>query len=77
MPDAITVQPRPLYVEDLAQSATFAQTTDTVLGLGSGVVVTPFVIAASDAAASAAGVPVGGVYLNSGGAFTYLATRMS
>ncbi len=77
MPDAITIQPRPLYVEDLSQAASFAQTTATILGLGPGVVVTPFVLAASDAAAAAAGVPVGGCYLNSGGSFTYLATRMS
>ena len=74
---SVSLQFRPLYVQDLAQSATFTQTTDTILGIGAGVVVTPFVAAASDAAAAAAGVPLGGCYVRTGGAFIYLATRMT
>jgi hypothetical protein len=39
--------------------------------------VTPFVAAVSDSAASAAGVPVGGVYVNTSGSPYYLKARMS
>jgi ribose 5-phosphate isomerase len=77
MADAVTLEARGLVVEDFMTSVAFAQTTATVLGLGSGATVTPFVLAADDTAAAAASVPVGCVYLRSGGAFTYLAVRMS
>lgn len=77
MSDSITLTPRNLVVEDfLPGVASFAQNTETILGLGA-VLVTPLVVAASDAAASAAGVPVGAVYVNNGGSFNYLRTRMS
>lgn len=77
MADAVTVEARPLYVEDFSQAAVFAQTTATVLGLGAGTTVTPFVAAADDTAAASAGVPVGAVYVNNGSSFSYLAVRMS
>lgn len=77
MPDSVSLTMRGLYANDFATSATFATTTDTILGLGSGITVTPLVLAVSDAAAAAAGVPVGGVYVNNGGSFIYLRTRMS
>lgn len=78
MASAITLTSRNICVEDfLPGTTTFAQTTETVLGLGSGITVTPLVVAASDAAAAAASVPVGAVYINNGGSFNYLRTRMS
>jgi len=70
-PAAAVLTPRPIYLEDLAATAVpGTQTTDTVLGVGSGQTVTKIpitlltqlVAAASDAAAATAGVPVGGVY---------------
>lgn len=76
MADAVTVAPRQLVAEDFATNATFAQVTMTILGLGP-TTVTPLVSAASDGAAASAGVPVGGLYLNTGGSFNYLRTRMS
>jgi hypothetical protein len=74
---AISLTFRGLTVQDLMQVSNFSQTTTTVLGVGSGVLVTGFVAAASDAAAAAAAVPVGASYINTGGAFPYLATRMT
>ncbi len=76
MADAVTVVPRQLVAEDFSTNATFSQVTMTIMGLGP-TTVTPIVSAASDAAAAAAGVPVGALYLNTGGSFNYLATRMS
>lgn len=73
---AVSLQFRGIYVQDFATSASFAQVSDTVLGLGS-VSLTPLVLAASDAAANSAGVPVGGVYVNNGGSFAYIRTRMT
>jgi len=74
---AISLTSRNIVVEDfLPGTATFAQNTETVLGLGA-VLVTPLVLAASDAAAAAAGCVVGCVYINNGGSFNYLRTRMS
>ena len=77
MPDVVMINPRKLYAEDFATGASFAQTTDTILGLGSGITVTPIVSAVSDAAAAAAGVPLGAMYLNVGGAFNYLKARLT
>ena len=72
---SITLQSRLLYLEDLSQSATLATTTDTVFGLGP-VTVTPFVTAASDAAAAALGLNVGDIYIWTGGTPNRLRTRM-
>lgn len=66
------ITPRKLFMEDLATAASFAQTTATILGLGPGIPVSPFVAAASDVAAAAAGVPLGAVYMRTGGTFPYL-----
>lgn len=85
MSAAAVITPRPIYVEDMsATNVPGTTTTDTILGLGSGVTVTKvpitlltqLVVAANDAAAATAGVPVGGIYVNSttGNA---LHTRMS
>jgi hypothetical protein len=74
---AITLASRPICVEDfLPGTATFAQATLTVLGVGA-VTLTPLVVAASDGAAASAGCAVGTVYVNNGGSFNYLRTRMS
>lgn len=78
MASAITLTARNIVVEDfLPGVATFSQNTETVLGLGAGILVTPLVVAANDAAAAAASVPVGAVYISSGGSFNYLRTRMT
>jgi hypothetical protein len=78
MASAVTLTSRNIVVEDfLPGVATFAQTTGTVLGLGPGITITPLVVAVSDAAAAAAGCPVGCLYINNGGSFNYLRTRMS
>lgn len=77
MPSSLSLTFRGIVVEDLMRSATFAQTTATILGLGAGITVTPFVAAATDSAAGSAGVPIGAVYINTGGSFNYLATRLS
>jgi hypothetical protein len=78
MSDSVTVTFRPIYLEDLGTNTTLATTTTTVLGAGPGITVTPIVVAANDAGAAAAGVPLYGVYLltASVGA-SYLAARMS
>jgi hypothetical protein len=76
MADVVVITPRGLVVEDFMQGTTFTQTTGTVLGLGSGITITPLVVAISDAAAAVAGCPVGAIYINNGGAFNYLRTRM-
>lgn len=51
-------------MEDFLTSSTTAQVTAPVLGVGS-VSITPFVLAAGDAAAAIAGVNVGEIYMNS------------
>lgn len=76
MPDSVTLTFRGITTQDFATNSSFAQITQTVLGVGP-VLVTPLVLAASDAAATTAGVPLGGVYINNGGAFNYLKTRMT
>lgn len=75
--DAVVLLMRPLYAQDFATATSFATTTDTILNVGAGITVTPMVLAANDTAAAAAGVPVGGIYVNNGGAFIYLKTRMT
>jgi hypothetical protein len=78
MADSITATYRPIYLEDLAVSPTLATTTDTVMGVGPNVPMTPIVIAGSDAAAASAGVPVGGIYFKTVVAgVNYLAARLS
>jgi hypothetical protein len=52
-----------IYQEDLATSATPNTVNDTVMGVGT-VALTPFCSAASDAAAAAAGVNLGEIYMN-------------
>ena len=64
MPDSVTVVYRLLANEDFMTSATPDQVTATVLGVGD-VLVTPFVLAAGDAAAAAAGVAQWQVYMDS------------
>lgn len=58
------IQMRKLAAEDFLTSATSAQVTATVLGVGD-VLVTPLVLAAGDTAAGVAGVLVGEVYVDS------------
>lgn len=77
MPDSVTLEMRGLVAEDFMTVASFAQTTTTILGLGSGITVTPLVSATNDTTAAAAGVPIGCLYLRTGGAFAYLAVRMT
>ena len=76
MPDSVTVQFRGIANEDFLTSATTAQVNQTVMGVGV-VPLTPFVIAAGDAAASAAGVLVGEIYMNSAVTPNKLRTRMT
>ena len=76
MPDSVTVQFRGLAAQDFLTNTTFAQVTATIMGVGN-VLVTPIVTATSDADAGTKSVPVGAVYLNIGGSFPYLATRLS
>lgn len=64
MPDSLTVTYRGIAMEDFFTSATPAQVTQTVLGVGD-VLVTPFVLAAGDAAAAIAGVLLGQCYVDS------------
>lgn len=66
MPDSVTLQFRPIFLEDLGTSASPEQTTTTILGLGSGILVTPIVAAADDTAAVNAGLGIGDVYLENG-----------
>lgn len=66
MADTITLQFRGCALEDLQTSASLAQVNVPVLGVGSSVPVTPYVIAANDAAATSAGLGVGDVYYNNG-----------
>ena len=78
MPDAITVTFRGIVVEDFMTVTVAGPATTTVLGVGPGVTVSPFVMAASDAGAATAGVPVGGVYVvTSAPGNSYLKARMS
>ena len=63
MSDAVQLQFRPIYQEDLATSATNAQVTDTVLGVGS-VLLTPWVRAANDSAAAGLSIALGQIYWN-------------
>lgn len=74
MSDAVQVTFRPIYQEDLATSPTSGKVSDTVLGVGT-VSLTPWVSAATDAAAASAGVGLGYVYFNTTG--NALKTRMS
>jgi hypothetical protein len=76
MSDSVNLTFRGIVIEDLMLSTTLATTAATVLGAGT-VTVTPFVSAVSDAGAGAAGVPVGGVYVNTSGSVYYLATRLT
>lgn len=62
MADSLVLKPRPIYIEDLATNSALAQVVDTVLGIGP-IPLTPLVIASSDAAAVAAGLNPGDVYL--------------
>lgn len=66
MPDSATLTFRPMFLEDLGTSSSLSQTTTTILGLGPGITVTPIVAAASDAAATNAGLAGGDVYLSDG-----------
>ena len=78
MADSLTASYRPIFLEDLGTSTTLATVTATVMGVGQNVPVTPIVAAASDAAAAAAGVPIGGVYLKVVPlGVNYLAARLS
>ena len=63
MPDSVTVTFRGIVVEDLMMVTVAGPTTTTVLGVGPGVVVSPFVMAADDPGAATAGVPIGGIYV--------------
>jgi hypothetical protein len=76
MPDSVTVVYRLLATEDFLTSPTVAQVTQTVLGVGN-VLVTPFVLAAGDAAAAVAGVNVGELYVNSAVSPQRLRVRMT
>jgi hypothetical protein len=76
MSDSVTLTFRGTVVEDFMTSATLAMTTAPVLGAGV-VPVSPLVTADSDVSAAAAGVPVGGVYVKTGGATLLLAARMA
>ena len=71
MPDSVTLAFRPLYLEDWGLGTSVGYTTATVLGAGP-VPVTPLVAAVNDAAALAAGVQIGQVYLCIGFAPFYL-----
>lgn len=77
MSDSVTLTFRGMVIEDLMLSVTLATTVAPVLGTTGLQTVTPFVVAVSDATAAAAGVPVGGVYVNIAAAPYYLKTRMS
>ena len=63
MLDSVTVTFRGIAVEDLMSVQLAGPTVATVLGLGPGTLVSPFVTAVNDAAAAAAGVPIGAVYI--------------
>lgn len=77
MPSAITITPRPLYIEDLALTTTPAGATASVTVLGAVgaqtlnkidmIRYTQFTIADNDVAAAAGGVAVGEVYVSSAG----------
>jgi hypothetical protein len=77
MSDSVTLTFRKIVIEDFMTSVTLATAVAPVLGAGTATTVTPFVVAASDSAAAAAGVPVGAVYVNTSGAPYYLKARMS
>lgn len=66
MSDSVTLQFRPLYLEDLGTSDSPEQVTTTILGLGDGILVTPLVAASDDTAATNAGLGIGDVYLEDG-----------
>lgn len=76
MPDSLTVQFRGIAMEDFLTSSTVAQVSANVLGVGA-VNITPFVLAAGDSAAAAAGVNVGEIYMNSAVTPNRLRARMS
>ena len=75
MPSSVTVSFRKMANEDVLTSSTPAQVTQTVMGVGA-VSVTPFVLAAGDAAAAAAGVLVGQLYMDSSVSPNRLRVRM-
>lgn len=66
MADSVTLEFRGVYLEDLGVSSTPDLVTTTILGLGSGIAVTPIVSAADDTGATSAGLGIGDVYLESG-----------
>lgn len=66
MSDSISLQFRPVFLEDLGTSDSPEQVTTTILGLGDGILVTPIVAAADDAGATSAGLGIGDVYLENG-----------
>lgn len=76
MPDSVTVVYRLLANQDFLTSATPAQVTATILGVGD-VLVTPFVLAAGDTAAGVAGVLVGQLYMDSAVTPNRLRVRMT
>jgi len=76
MPDSVTIDFRKLAAEDFLTSATPAQVSQVVLGVGT-VSLTPLVLAAGDVAAGIAGVLVGELYVNSAVTPHRLRTRMS
>jgi hypothetical protein len=62
MADSVQIVYRPIFLEDLGTNSTYAQVQATVMGLGL-VPMTPIVAAPSDAAATTAGVPLGGIFM--------------
>jgi hypothetical protein len=62
------------YLESLATTDVAGQVDVAILGMN--VKVTPFVLAASDADAATAGVPVGGCYVYSGSTPMFLKARL-
>jgi len=78
MPDALTVTFRGIVVEDFAGVTLAGPTTATVLGIGAGTIVSPFVMAQDDPTAASAGVAIGGVYIvTAAPGFSYLKVRMT
>lgn len=72
MADSVSLIYRGIGLEDLLTSATPAPVNVPVLNVGPSIPVTPIVAAASDAAATAAGLAVGTLYMNNGGAVFFL-----
>jgi len=76
MPDSVTVSYRGIAMEDFLTSDTPDQVSQVVLGVGA-VDLTPFVVAAGDAAALSAGVDLGQVYMDSSVSPNRLKARMT